>query len=69
MADDEDGRESPRVRKGNRAHKLRRRRKVEENPMSGGALRRIYPAVLRRLAEGQTKGGQERGGPGLVTDR
>jgi hypothetical protein len=45
-------------RKGNRAHKLRRRRKVEDNPMAGGSLRRIYPAVLRRAAQ-QAKGDGE----------
>ncbi len=49
MADDEADRP---IRKANRAHKLRRRRKLEENPMSGGSLRRVYPAVVRRhLAE------------------
>jgi hypothetical protein len=55
MADEE---ADARIRKANRAHKLRRRRKVAENPMSGGSLRSVYPAVLRRrLAESQTKEG------------
>jgi hypothetical protein len=55
MADEEA--DAP-IRKANRANKLRRRRKVAENPMSGGSLRRVYPAVLRRhLAESLTKEG------------
>ncbi len=45
MADDD---QALPIRKSNRVHKLRQRRKVEDNPMSGGSLRRIYPAVLRR---------------------
>ncbi len=48
----------PVPRKGNRAHKLRRRRKVEDNPMAGGSLRRIYPAVLRRAARQAAEDGK-----------
>ena len=54
----------PPPRKGNRAHKLRRRRKVEDNPMAGGSLRRVYPALVRqareRAATRGTTGGETR---------
>ena len=47
----------PPPRKANRVHKLRRRRKVEDNPMSGGSLRRIYPAVVRQARTRGEEGG------------
>ncbi len=53
----------PAVRKGNRAHKLRRRHKVEDNPMSGGSLRRLYPAVVERRLKELTAAHPEEGRP------